>query len=50
MQYKNIDIENSAQNDNKNSSFEVDLLKKMFQELLDTKRFEINDFLLKEDS
>jgi tetratricopeptide (TPR) repeat protein len=32
------------------TSLEVEQLKKLFQELLDTRRFEINDFLQKEDS
>lgn len=64
MQYKNIDLDQqtsnkSSESSKKNkyasnkdfqSSVEVDLLRKMFQELLDTRRFEINDFLQKEDS
>jgi hypothetical protein len=32
------------------TSADVEQLKVMFQELIDTKRFEINDFLYKEDS
>ena len=57
MEFQNTDVEttSTAQN-SKNSqrqedtSAEVEQLKKLFQELLDTRRFEINDFLEKGDS
>lgn len=61
MQYQNTDVSDtgatssSAADENQqrrmeDTSAEVEQLKKLFQELLDTRRFEINDFLEKEDS
>ena len=56
MQFQNIDVDVQDGAGSKNAqppedtSAEVELLKKLFQELLDTRRFEINDFLQKEDA
>ena len=66
MQYQNTDLDvdqnsggeggeesnkvGSSQSKQEDTSLEVEQLKKLFQELLDTRRFEINDFLQKNDS
>jgi len=63
MQFQNIDVDVNQQSDSEapthaknkkdvvdDTSAEVEQLKKLFQELLDTRRFEINDFLMKGDS
>jgi hypothetical protein len=56
MQFQNTNLDVEAGNKRKtntpeeDTSAEVEQLKKLFQELLDTRRFEINDFLEKEDS
>jgi len=56
MQFQDIDVDVQDGGGSKNAqppedtSAEVEQLKRLFQDLLDTRRFEINDFLQKEDA